>query len=323
MTRPTSLGSRALLALGLLLFAATLAPTTASALSVLPFGPVRAQLTNEIATLESIPDPSNSDRNRLKKLNKANAVFSNSSLSDGKALRLLRNNLNRFVEYQPLLDGVASNLVAVYNNEYEFVGSLLPEMPPSPEATAVTAQYNGLAKMTARLNSIINASKTAAWYDSAKRRLDSVFARANEALIIPFPTDLVPNQVKARIDNGSGPISFGASAGSSDLNVFSAVRNGDTISLTISAVESTRGILFSIPNVQLGTFRYEIPTEASFTNRTDFDFFTDPPTATDVGATGGAIFASTTATEVFGIFECTGPNFTVITGRFRVDISQP
>lgn len=295
----------------------------ASALTVLPFGPVRSQLTNEIAALQSNPDPSNSDRNRLKKLNKANAVFDNPSWPDGKALKALKNHLNRYPEYRPLLDHVASNLVAVYNNEYEFVGTLLPEMPPSSEATAVTAQYNALANTTARLNSVINASKTGAWYDSAKRRLDTVFARANDALLIPFPSDLVPNQVKARIDSGSGAVSFGASAGSSDLNTFSAVRIGDTISLTISAVESTRGILFTIPNVQLGTFRYEIPTEATFTNRTDFNFFTIPPTATDTGATEGSIFASTTATEVFGIFECTGPNFTVITGRFRVNISQP
>ena len=95
MTRPTSLGSKALLALGILLFATALVPMKASALTVLPFGPVRSQLTNEIAALQSNPDPSNSDRNRLKKLNKANAVFDNPSWPDGKALKALKNHLKR------------------------------------------------------------------------------------------------------------------------------------------------------------------------------------------------------------------------------------
>jgi hypothetical protein len=321
MTRPTSLPSKALYALWVLLFAAALTPARSLALTAVPFGPVRSQLTNEIAALES--DPSPSARNRLRVLNRANAVFDNPSLNDGKALRLLKNALNRFPDYRPLLDNVASNLVAIYNSEYEFVGGLIPELPPSAEATAVAAQYDALAKTTSRLNSNVSAARTAAMYDAAKRRLDNIFVRANQALIVPFPTDLVHNQVKARIDNGTGPITFTASDGTSSLNVFTAVRSGDSIALTISAVESTRGILFSIPNVELGTFGYEIPTQVNFTNRTDFDFFAVPPTATDVGATEGTIFVSTTATEVYGIFECSGPNFTLITGRFRVDITEP
>jgi hypothetical protein len=323
MTRPTSPPSKALYAFWLLLFAAAFSPASSQALTTVLFGPVSGPLTNEIATLQSSPDPSPSERSRLRALDRAAAVFNNPSLGDGKALRLLKNRLNRFPDYRPLLDNVASNLVTAYNTQYEFVGGLIPELPPSPEATAVAAQYDALANTTSRLNSNVSAARTAALYDAAKRRLDNIFIRANQALIVPFPTDLVHNQVKARIDNGTGPTTFTASEGTSSLNVFTAVKSGDTISLTISAVESTRGILFSIPNVQLGTSSYEIPTEVSFTNRTDFNFFTVPPTATDVAATEGTIFVSTTATEVYGIFECSGPGFTLITGRFRVDITEP
>jgi hypothetical protein len=300
-----------------------LAPLVSSALTVLPFTPLRVQLTNEINALETLPDPSSAERKRLRTLNKANDVFSNSSMSDGKALRTFKNTLGRYPEYTETLDAVASNLVAVYNIEYNFVGTLLPELPPSPETTVVMAQYNAHANTAAKLNADVTAKKTSALYDAAKRKLDSIFTRANQALLIPFPNDLVTNQVKAKIDLGAGPKNFTATSSSSDLNVLQAVQTGDTISLTINVVESTRGLTFTIPNVQLGTARYEIPSDASFAYRTDFDFFAMPPTSTDIGATNGSIFVSTTATEVFGTFECSGPGFDISGGRFRVNITTP
>ena len=244
-------------------------------------------------------------------------------MSDGKALRSLQHALGRYPEYTETLDTVASNLVAIYNNEYNFVGSLLPELPPSPEATAATAQFNAHAHTAAKLNADVTAKKTSALYDAAKRKLDSIFTRANQALLVPFPKDLVTNQVKTKIDVGAGPRNFTATGSSSDLNVLQAVQTGNTISLTINVVESTRGLAFTIPNVQLGTARYEIPGEANFAYRTDFDFFAMPPTSTDIGATNGFIFVNTTATEVFGTFECSGPGFNITNGRFRVNITTP
>jgi hypothetical protein len=321
MNRSTSPGSRALR--WLLLSIVALAPLVSPALTVLPFTPLRVQVTNEIDALQTLPDPSNAERKRLRALNKANDVFSSNSISDGKALRTFKNTLGRYPEYAETLDTVASNLVAVYNNEYDFVGSLLLELPPSPEATAINAQYSAHANTAAKLNADITAKKTSALYDAAKRRLDSIFARANQALLIPFPNDLVTNQAKAKIDVGAGPKNFTATSSSSDLNVLQAVRSGDTISLTINVVESTRGLAFAIPNVQLGTARYEIPSDASFAYRTDFDFFAMPPTSTDTAATNGTIFVSTTATEVFGTFECSGPGFNITGGRFRVNITTP
>lgn len=301
-----------------------LAPAAALALTAVPFAPVRAQLTNEIAVLEALPDPSSGDEARLRMLQRANKVFSKTSLGDGRALRLLRNKLRRLADYNEALDTVASNLVAVYNNEYEFVGLLIPELPPSAEANVAAARYAALAGKAARLNAEINARKTGSLYDPAKRRLDNVFFRANQALLIPFPADLPQNFVEAKIDNGSGPTHFqgSSSSASSDLIAFQAIRTGNTIQVLLSAVDANRGILFSIPDVQLGTFRYEIPSEATFTNRTDIDFFTVPVSSTDVGATGGSIFVSTTATEVFGSFECSGPGFTITEGRFRIDITE-
>src|SRR5436190_10535735 len=143
MNRSASPGSRALR--WLLLSMVAFAPLVSSALTSLPFTPLSAQLASEIGTLQGLPDPSPAERKRLKSLTKANNIFSNSSMSDGKALRSLQHALGRHPEYTETLDTVASNLVAIYNNEYNFVGSLLPELPPSPEAPAVTAQFNAHA----------------------------------------------------------------------------------------------------------------------------------------------------------------------------------
>ena len=76
--------------------------------------------------------------------------------------------------------------------------------------------------------------------------------------------------------------------------------------------------MISIPNVQFGTFRYAIPDAVSFTNRADVY----GPNETNVGATNGAIFVSTTATEVYGSFACNGPGFEINGGRFRITISR-
>ena len=56
---------------------------------------------------------------------------------------------------------------------------------------------------------------------------------------------------------------------------------------------------------------------ATLTNRTGIYL----PTENSVAATSGSIFVSTTDTEVYGIFSCSGPGFTVTNGKFRVSIT--
>jgi len=324
MSRATSHRWNPLRALGLAFAIAALAPVAASALTVVPFAPVRGPLTNEIAELESrFPELTREERARLRVLKRADAVFDDSAQRDGKALRKIKAHLNRYPDYVPRLDAVASNLVHGYTIEYVFVGFLLEQVPPSPIQREIQGQYDGLSNVTSKLTNNPNAMMASALYDPAKRRLDNILFRANDELLIPFPSDLETNSVEARIDNGSGPKNFKVSstAASSDLVSFQAVRTGDTVNIVLSAVDSTRGILFSIPNAALGQFRYDVPVAASFTNRTDFNFFSVPPASTDTGATAGAIFVGTTATEVFGVFECSGPGFTVTEGRFRINIT--
>ncbi len=160
-------------------------------------------------------------------------------------------------------------------------------------------------------------SKFSALYDAIRSRLDAVFAEANPALIVPFPSDISENSVKARINH----VTFSASSGSSSENQFNAVVTESNIIVTLRAVDSSRGMRFSVPNAQPGTFRYEIPQAAEFINLTDLDFF-HPGTETQTAATEGVIFISTTPTEVFGIFSCSGPDFDVTFGRFRINISS-
>src|SRR6185503_8524126 len=95
----------------------------------------------------------------------------------------------------------ASNLLLTFNSEYAFVGTLLLELPPSHEADVVTTHYHALAPLAEKLNDSSNIAKFSALYDAAKRRLDAVFAEANQALLVPFPSDLSANSVKAKINH--------------------------------------------------------------------------------------------------------------------------
>jgi hypothetical protein len=300
--------------------ALVVAPNIASAFTTVHFIDFQSQIASNIATLSSLDDPTREERNLLRLLNRASSVLAKTSASDGKTLRHVNSILGRNPACVPQLTTLASNLLLTFNSEHAFVGTLLEELPPSPAATLVTARYNALAPFVEKLNAAPNLAKFSALYDAIKSQLDAVFAEANQALIVPFPLDIPENSVKARI-NG---ISFSASAGSSSENHFNAVVTETNIMVTLKAetraVNSSRGIYFSVPNAQPGTFRYVIPQAGVFINRTDIQYF--PPSETQTAATEGVIFISTTPTEVYGIFFCSGPDFNVTFGRFRITISN-
>lgn len=150
------------------------------------------------------------------------------------------------------------------------------------------------------------------------RRLDNVFFLANQALILPFPSDLEMDSLEATVIT-TRPVTIKTSSGQGSDTIFRAIATETNISITVNAIAFPRGIYFSVPDVRSGTLRYEIPTAASFTNRTNIYL----PSETNTGATYGAIFVSTTATEVYGSFECGGPGFTVVGGQFRITITRP
>ena len=294
------------------------APSPASAYTTVHFTSLQSQITSDITALVAIDDPTREQRNLLRCLARTVGTLSKTSVSDGKTLRGLNSILGRNEAYIPALTATASNLLLSFNSEYAFVGSLLEELPPSQAATLVTMHYNALEPLAGKLNDAQNIAKFTALYDAAKSRLDDVFAEASQALIVPFPIDLAPNSVRARI-NG---INFSASSGSASENVtgFTAVVTETNVAITLRAVNSSRGIYLSLPHVQPGTFRYVIPESAVFTNRTDINYFTG--TETQSAATEGTIFIGTTPTEVYGIFSCNGPDFDVTLGRFRINISS-
>ena len=283
------------------------------AVTVPAFAPVQHQLTNDAAALSSLMNPTPAQRALLKKLVKACGVATNAIIADGKALGQLNTQLRKQSGYPTPLNTVATNLVSIFNNEYNFVGQLLDELPPSAAADQVTSQFNALTPLTSRLNASVSAAKTSGLYDAAKRRLDVVFNAASAALFIPFPDDLSSNSVSAKINN----VSMRSGIGLASENVFSAVHDGTKIVLTVNAIDFPRGLLFSVPNVQPGTFRYRLTDDATFTNRTGIYL----PTENSVAASSGSIFVSTTDTEVYGIFSCSGPGFAVTNGKFRVSIT--
>jgi hypothetical protein len=301
-----------------LLLALVVGTAVAPAYTTVHFTSLQSQINNDIATLSDLENPNREQRNLLRCLNRASEVLTKTSVSDGKTLRGLNTILGRDAAYLSPLTTIASNLLLTFNSEYAFVGTLLVELPPSPAATVVMTHYHALAPQVEKLNAAPNIAKFSALYDSTKSRLDSVFAEANQALIVPFPADISTNSVKAKIDG----VSFSASSGSASENAtgFNAVVTETNIIVTLHAVNSTRGIYFSVPNAQAGTFRYVIPESAVFTNRTDINYFNG--TETQATATEGVIFISTTPTEVYGIFSCSGEGFTITGGRFRITISS-
>ncbi len=299
----------------------SLSAVLSRAFTTAQFLAVQSQITNDITTLSVLPSPAREDRARWRSLNRAAAVCSRSALGDGQTLFSLNRILRRNPSYTPALTGVASNLLVVFKTEYNFVITLFAEMPPSDEATAVSAQYHKLAPTAARLKAAGTIAKIAALYDSTKSRLDKVLFRASQALIVPFPFELSENSVGAKINE----VNFRASANAASDNIFQAVVTASNINLTVSALLTSgggsfpRGLVFRVPNAQPGTFRYVIPEAAVFTNRTAVY---SPESETNVGATSGSIFVSTTATEVYGSFTCSGPGFNVTDGRFRLTISS-
>jgi hypothetical protein len=301
-----------------LCLALVVGPAIAPAYTITRFTGLQSQVAADIATLSALEDPSREQRNLLRSLSRAGAVLAKTSVSDGKTLRGVNSILGRNADYIPSLTTVASNLLVTFNAEYEFVGTLLLELPPSPAATLVTTHYTALAPSAEKLNAAPNIAKFSALYDATKSRLDAIFAEANQALIVPFPSDILENSVKAKINN----VNFTASSTSASENTtgFNAMVTETNIMVVLHAVNSARGIYFSVPNAQPGTFRYDIPQTAIFTNRTDINYFTG--TETQAAATEGVIFISTTSTEVYGIFSCSGPDFNVTDGRFRITLSS-
>lgn len=283
------------------------------AVTIPAFAPVHLQLTNDAATLSALTNPTPAQRALLKKVTKACGVTTNAVLADGKALGQLNTQLRKQAGYATPLNAVATNLVSLFNNEYNFVGQLLEELPPSSAADKVVEMFGSLNPITARLNANVSAGKTSGLYDAAKRRLDVVFNAASAALVIPFPDDLSSNSLSAKINN----VSMRSGVGLASENVFSAENDGTKIALTVNAIDFPRGLLFSVPEVKFGTYRYRLTENASFTNRTGIYL----PNENSVAASSGSLFISTTDTEVYGIFSCSGPGFTVTNGRFRVSIT--
>ncbi len=285
------------------------------------FTALRTQLHADIAATAPLPDPTRTDRARLLALQRGSNVLTKISYTDGQTLRLLNSILGRQPAYLPALVTIRSNLLTGFNAEQEFVAGLLLELPESAAAALVKTQFEKFAPTGTRLNAATNVARFAGLYDGSKRRLDDLLIRANQASLIPFPTELLTDSVSARI-NG---ISFRTTYyGPNTENVFIATSTGTNLSLTLGALVNSgtngaRGILFSIPDAPLGAFRHVIPGPTVFTNRTGVYL---PGGESSAAATNGAVFLNTTATEVYGTFSCSGPGFNITDGRFRITLSS-
>lgn len=283
------------------------------------FSAVQTQLHADIAATAMLPAPTRHDRARLRVLQRGSNVLTKVSLADGKTLRSLNSVLGRQEMYFSTLGTIRSNLLTGFNAEQVFVGNLLLELPESPVAALVKAQFQKFSLTGARLNAATNVARFAGLYDGSKRQLDDLLIRANQASLIPFPAELLPNSVSAKI-NG---ISLRTTSYPGTDIVFIATTSGTNLTLTLGGLSNSgtngpRGILFSIPNAPPGAVRLAIPDAAVFTNRTGIY----QPNQSNVAATNGSIFLNTTATEAYGTFSCSGPGFNITDGRFRITLSS-
>ncbi len=298
--------------LSCLLLAATALPCFA--LTPILFAPVHTQLTNDIAQLTALPTLSLAQRAQLRRLQQTKTILDDTTRRDGKTLLLLSDRLHHRSAYTNGLRIVASNLVAVFNNEYSFISGLVLELPTSTAAAAAERKFDRLSRTHRRLNNAVRIRRVASLYDPAKRRLDNLLSQATTALIIPFPDDMLRNSVEAKV-NG---VNFRTTSGLATENLFEAIVTSSNFIINVSAVDLPRGFLFSVPNAQPGSFRYGFSEAASFVNRAAL--YTDLETST--AATNGAIYVSTTATEVYGSFRCSGDGFEIEDGRFRITLSS-
>lgn len=174
--------------LGLLVL--LLSVVTSHGYSTAQFITVQSQIQNDIGTLTLIPSPTRAERRLLRSYPRGDKVLTKTSTDDGKTLRSLNRALGRLEDYAPALGTSGSNLLTGFNAEQAFVENLLLELPESAEATAMQAQFQKFGPTGAKLNAATMLAKFAGRYDAAKRKLDGIFIRANQALLIPFPTSL-------------------------------------------------------------------------------------------------------------------------------------
>lgn len=307
-----------------LTFALIIAASSAQALTTVQFAPVREALSNEIATLSSVPEPTSQDLKRLRTLSRAAGVLTNASTNDGKALRSLLSALSakNFPDYAPLLDAAATNLVSSYNKRFGFAAAIIPELPDSPSATLAKKQLVALGKIVAKLNAADRSSKVAAQIDAANRKLEALLTTVASALIPIFPDDLSPNTISAKV-NG---VNVRVSRDHASDNIFIVTRTETNYTIYVKAVDGTmiggtggRALVLSLTNITEGTYRYLVPDQATIEYHTGVYSGNEVVTT----ATSGNVFISTQGNEIFGVFTAVGPDLTISYGRFRLDLPTP
>ncbi len=297
---------------------------TARALTTVQFTEIGAAISNEVAILGALPSPTKQDLARLHTLIRASDILTNTATDDAKALKSLLSRLksNSFPDYAPLLNTIGTNLVASYNKRFNFVAAILPELPESKDTALAQKQFKGLTNLVAKLNAADRPSKAAALLGSAEHKLEILLETMARALIPVFPSDLSRNTISAKI-NG---VSMRVSRDHATDNIFNVTATETNFTIYVKAVDGTvssetggRALILSLTNVVNGLVRYPIPDEASVEYHTGVYSGTE----TSTSATAGSVFVSTEGNEIFGFFTATGPDLTIIYGRFRLDLPTP
>jgi hypothetical protein len=309
------------LTVGLCAAAFIIAAASAQAFTVVQFAPIRAALSNEIATLSAIENPTTQELKRLRALMHASGVLTNTATDDGKTLRSLMRLLpaKAYPDYAPLFEVAGTNLVHSYNKNFQFTSNLVHELPPSDDAVLAQKQLNRMTNLVLKLNASSLPKKIAAKIDPARRQLNGLLDIIARGLIPVFPGDLSPNTIAARV-NG---INMRVSRDHATDNLFSVIETETNLVIFCSAVDGTvndltggRGLVLAISNVVTGTFRYPIPDQATALYRTGV--YSGNETISNM--TSGAVFVSTQGGEIFGVFSASGNGVTIAEGRFRLDL---
>jgi len=297
---------------------------TARGLTAVQFEPIREALSNEVVTLSAIENPTKQDLKRLRTLLRASGVLTNTATADGKALHSLISHLKSktFPDYVPLLEATSVRLRQSYETNFQFVVTLMPELPESDNKTIAQKQLQALTPISTKLIAADRPHRIAMLLDPARRRMEPLLLSVANALIPLFPRDLSSNTISAKV-NG---INMRVSRDHATENFFSVTATETNFTIYCSAVDGTvsdatggRGLILSVSNVLIGSTMYPIPARATVTYRTGVYSGTESASS----AVSGSVFVSTEGTEIFGTFTANGPGISITNGRFRLDLPTP
>ena len=288
----------------------------APAASLLTFGPLYGQLTNDLAFLQQNFDGSPDAKQKLAVLTHARGLVLNAELPDEQALARLAPLLSHDTNYTATLTAAAFETRAPVLANYESLGQRVADLPPWSRATLAGTRFTNLADAHSALTNTTNAVVIASLLPPFVAQLNITAKYEVRARLMPRPRTGL-NSLRG-IVNGHRLISTGA--GRNSANLFEVKEPSDFYrAVTIRAVSGAGVIHLNLP-VLTEQVRYEIATGLANVTHSPDVFATNVVIR---AATNGTLFVQNNGREIYGVFTAEGPGLEITDGKFRVVLPRP